>query len=126
MIRRPPGSTRTDTLFPYTTLFRSVGSDLERQWPADRCLQLPDVSHAGFDGFPRLEWRQQEPGVECLPSTPGAKECQVLTHPWRIQSRPGLAKCTDLRLVHAHRTCPRRSETHRVGTGGVRKCKHRG
>src|SRR3546814_14145765 len=24
MIRRPPGSTRTDTLFPYTTLFRSI------------------------------------------------------------------------------------------------------
>src|SRR3546814_16935654 len=27
MIRRPPRSTRTDTLFPYTTLFRSHGSD---------------------------------------------------------------------------------------------------
>src|SRR3546814_8578116 len=27
MIRRPPRSTRTDTLFPYTTLFRSI--DLE-------------------------------------------------------------------------------------------------
>src|SRR3546814_2253451 len=26
MIRRPPRSTRTDTLFPYTTLFRSVGT----------------------------------------------------------------------------------------------------
>src|SRR3546814_20907083 len=26
MIRRPPRSTRTDTLFPYTTLFRSVKS----------------------------------------------------------------------------------------------------
>src|SRR3546814_8558170 len=25
MIRRPPCSTRTDTLFPYTTLFRSIG-----------------------------------------------------------------------------------------------------
>src|SRR3546814_2741735 len=25
MIRRPPRSTRTDTLFPYTTLFRSWG-----------------------------------------------------------------------------------------------------
>src|SRR3546814_4185520 len=25
MIRRPPRSTRTDTLFPYTTLFRSEG-----------------------------------------------------------------------------------------------------
>src|SRR3546814_16163733 len=29
MIRRPPRSTRTDTLFPYTTLFRSV--ELARQ-----------------------------------------------------------------------------------------------
>src|SRR3546814_11663923 len=27
MIRRPPRSTRTDTLFPYTTLFRSAGYD---------------------------------------------------------------------------------------------------
>src|SRR3546814_15865796 len=27
MIRRPPRSTRTDTLFPYTTLFRSFGAD---------------------------------------------------------------------------------------------------
>src|SRR3546814_10533316 len=28
MIRRPPRSTRTDTLFPYTTLFRSLALDL--------------------------------------------------------------------------------------------------
>src|SRR3546814_2039492 len=28
MIRRPPRSTRTDTLFPYTTLFRSLLSPL--------------------------------------------------------------------------------------------------
>src|SRR3546814_17258394 len=27
MIRRPPSSTRTDTLFPYTTLFRSGAAD---------------------------------------------------------------------------------------------------
>src|SRR3546814_872803 len=35
MIRRPPRSTRTDTLFPYTTLFRSgreVRRQLERKW----------------------------------------------------------------------------------------------
>src|SRR6056297_4332190 len=31
MIRRPPRSTRTDTLFPYTTLFRSVAIDEEIQ-----------------------------------------------------------------------------------------------
>src|SRR3546814_15927365 len=30
MIRRPPRSTRTDTLFPYTTLFRSRSHSLER------------------------------------------------------------------------------------------------
>src|SRR3546814_18138214 len=30
MIRRPPKSTRTDTLFPYTTLFRSTGHRLDR------------------------------------------------------------------------------------------------
>src|SRR3546814_2313671 len=30
MIRRPPRSTRTDTLFPYTTLFRSSGINCRR------------------------------------------------------------------------------------------------
>src|SRR3546814_10277375 len=35
MIRRPPRSTRTDTLFPYTTLFRS-GSDTGWQWQRRR------------------------------------------------------------------------------------------
>src|SRR3546814_4702487 len=39
MIRRPPRSTRTDTLFPYTTLFRSidhsrVATPSARQTPA--------------------------------------------------------------------------------------------
>src|SRR3546814_17018809 len=29
MIRRPPRSTRTDTLFPYTTLFRSLACDAD-------------------------------------------------------------------------------------------------
>src|SRR3546814_6507266 len=42
MIRRPPRSTRTDTLFPYTTLFRSDHVALAR--PADH---LPPVDHAG-------------------------------------------------------------------------------
>src|SRR3546814_1243056 len=33
MIRRPPRSTRTDTLFPYTTLFRSTRSGRTRRRP---------------------------------------------------------------------------------------------
>src|SRR3546814_3128999 len=35
MIRRPPRSTRTDTLFPYTTLFRSVRAQLRRTCGGD-------------------------------------------------------------------------------------------
>src|SRR3546814_16698634 len=32
MLRRPPRATRTDTLFPYTTLFRSASSGLGRHF----------------------------------------------------------------------------------------------
>src|SRR3546814_17861617 len=35
MLRRPPRSTRTDTLFPYTTLFRSVDGYRSRQHAYD-------------------------------------------------------------------------------------------
>src|SRR3546814_3100842 len=36
MIRRPPRSTRTDTLFPYTTLFRSARRDPRLRREGDR------------------------------------------------------------------------------------------
>src|SRR3546814_4477653 len=41
MIRRPPRSTRTDTLFPYTTLFRST-FDLSAQRPCVGHHPLPE------------------------------------------------------------------------------------
>src|SRR3546814_2194441 len=41
MIRRPPRSTRTDTLFPYTTLFRSIWSSVRRASGRSRQLQPP-------------------------------------------------------------------------------------
>src|SRR3546814_18701724 len=41
MIRRPPRSTRTDTLFPYTTLFRSPGRARPPGAPERRRLRLP-------------------------------------------------------------------------------------
>src|SRR3546814_3352617 len=43
MIRRPPRSTRTDTLFPYTTLFRSLPARRDRGQPrrAARLVQHP-------------------------------------------------------------------------------------
>src|SRR3546814_3272495 len=45
MIRRPPRSTRTDTLFPYTTLFRSVPST--RTCPGPRTCRDPPRSASG-------------------------------------------------------------------------------
>src|SRR3546814_19222850 len=44
MIRRPPRSTRTDTLFPYTTLFRSYSqADSAPQAPQLAKLSAPDT-----------------------------------------------------------------------------------
>src|SRR3546814_14444950 len=63
MIRLPPRSTRTDPLFPYTTLFRSVGGRAPRAGrrgasgghhaAADADLVLHGRDHAGRDGRPR-------------------------------------------------------------------------
>src|SRR3546814_3132554 len=74
MIRRPPRSTRTDTLFPYTTLFRSIagnetttkliGNMAYRLWqhPDQRQLLIDDPSLIGnaveetlrFDGSSQI------------------------------------------------------------------------
>src|SRR3546814_6363500 len=52
MIRRPPRSTRTDTLFPYTTLFRSDGrSHSHRDGHRKDSHKMPA---AGPLGLPRL------------------------------------------------------------------------
>src|SRR3546814_3170966 len=44
MIRRPPRSTRTDTLFPYTTLFRSIQRAVRRR---DRVPALVALEYVG-------------------------------------------------------------------------------
>src|SRR3546814_18061408 len=65
MIRRPPRSTRTDTLFPYTTLFRSAHAPAlrppGRPVPADRLRLAPGPHDAAADlraaRHPRLRRR---------------------------------------------------------------------
>src|SRR3546814_19215871 len=48
MIRRPPRSTRTDTLFPYTTLFRSLPSKtITRWWRGFMNIGIPRESLEG-------------------------------------------------------------------------------
>src|SRR3546814_9272343 len=63
MIRRPPRSTRTDTLFPYTTLFRSPVESLD----------LP-AAHPGFDPDASAqceEQGEQRNDAEQKPDAPG-------------------------------------------------------
>src|SRR3546814_18617652 len=48
MIRRPPRSTRTDTLFPYTTLFRSLANVEEGKDVATVEPQVMEVVRSHF------------------------------------------------------------------------------
>src|SRR3546814_2809747 len=66
MIRRPPRSTRTDTLFPYTTLFRSadeIGSGLfdQGQLPA---LRHGKAAEAFLDEIAEILLRRSRPRSE--------------------------------------------------------------
>src|SRR3546814_2199632 len=63
MIRRPPRSTRTDTLFPYTTLFRSREHDLAGASPARGVEDILEAFHIDVDTHPDIggQWRGQHP-----------------------------------------------------------------
>src|SRR3546814_10782550 len=55
MIRRPPRSTRTDTLFPYTTLFRSVANAVEASATARASFRIVfpfQNCHKGLEKLP--------------------------------------------------------------------------
>src|SRR3546814_6023928 len=70
MIRRPPRSTRTDTLFPYTTLFRSRR---RKNRTTSRKVLL-------------LDWRahiRRKSGICHAPRR--SQEARRATYPWRAQ-----------------------------------------
>src|SRR3546814_15772079 len=52
MIRRPPRSTRTDTLFPYTTLFRSVMAFRVITERAEDCYRALGIIHQRYKMVP--------------------------------------------------------------------------
>src|SRR3546814_13829170 len=68
MIRRPPRSTRTDTRFPYTTLFRSLGI-VERHQGGDRCISERDGACKLDKPARDADARKQQPlaGRGCRP-----------------------------------------------------------
>src|SRR3546814_19814180 len=81
MIRRPPRSTRTDTLFPYTTLFRSPGNGITLD---DGTLVFPtqgrDASGEPFSNITYSKdggktWRTSSPALDVHG---GTTECAVV------------------------------------------------
>src|SRR3546814_6353681 len=79
MIRRPPRSTRTDTLFPYTTLFRS-----EHQVGGDHVVL---VAHRGAS--PSL----------CTQSLPASRH--RLSARARASSEPANHRCVPITIAHS-------------------------
>src|SRR3546814_7045006 len=81
MIRRPPRSTRTDTLFPYTTLFRSPHV-------IRKSTGLPDPSRPGFAGQMGRAILRRRAGVIAKPPEYGkpAADARSEEHTSELQS----------------------------------------
>src|SRR3546814_1700216 len=72
MTRRPPRSTRTDTLFPYTTLFRSVRALIARCDALSREPEYRALSRLNMDFF--LEITAMTGNVPRVSSRPRSEE----------------------------------------------------
>src|SRR3546814_8980516 len=86
MLRRPPRSTRTDTLFPYTTLFRSRrGRVAELRGAAD--LPVVDPLHAQVPVREELVDHPVGDGQQVHPGTPCEVGADRVAHPVRGDDR---------------------------------------
>src|SRR3546814_17223436 len=121
MIRRPPRSTRTDTLFPYTTLFRSCH--------ACECLLGGDTLDAGFFGILIFEFVERE--AAAIGDVEGARERRgiALVEPVHFgrghQEAVGIAFTPRTERVDRAAVTGARSEERRVGKEGVSTCSSR-
>src|SRR3546814_17694070 len=119
MIRRPPRSTRTYTLFPYTTLFRSHDSQWTLKVGAGGLVRTVNVNvHVDqWDGPERVDFSYRLQGEPVVGS--GA---YVATRKGPRQTEISLK----VRVEGSGPMAPMwRSEERRVGKGGVSTCRSR-
>src|SRR3546814_13624351 len=91
MIRRPPRSTRTDTLFPYTTLFRSkalsailTGGEASDYTAAEPLMAIPVATPKALladKGYDVDRFRESLLTLGLLPIIPPRSNRQVPEHP---------------------------------------------
>src|SRR3546814_5292296 len=74
MIRRPPRPTRTDTLFPYTTLVRSVHTDRQCARRVGGCS--PTSARGGEDAVSPGKRSPRNTGV-CRTDVQGRRSCRA-------------------------------------------------
>src|SRR3546814_2541554 len=83
MIRRPPRSTRTDTLFPYTTLFRSVSHTTSPTRPLRTMIQ------GIVRRFSKVGWalRLASSSLTSLTTTHGCSDFSrlIIPEPWPVK-----------------------------------------
>src|SRR3546814_21029649 len=118
MIRRPPRSTRTDTLFPYTTLFRSRGNPARGAFDhgAQRAARLARGVHQPFPALRRGGvWTEKGIAINLF-----KVEVFRIDHIAADLGDPGVA--LDL---GAHQPRPAEIGARRVGKEGVRTCRSR-
>src|SRR3546814_14650851 len=78
MIRRPPRSTRTDTLFPYTTLFRSSGLPVQfaaQPFRASVTKRLPKAVGENPEATPPMRSEEHTSELQSLMRTSYAVFC---------------------------------------------------
>src|SRR3546814_16173757 len=123
MIRRPPRSTRTDTLFPYTTLFRSALFPDRRRALQDEAAEA-DIA----DRLHRQEKDDTQKPERGRDLQPGNAPFRPDREPRRRRIQPaGQARLVDRPLPgRGAGEIPRpggRSEERREGKGWVRTCR---
>src|SRR3546814_16368678 len=96
MIRRPPRSTRTDTLFPYTTLFRSRIVVAILRAPTRRCAPLGAPFFLLRSNIPARAYAGCRPSGAPLPRIVEA----ILRAPTRRCAPSGDRKSTRLNSSH--------------------------
>src|SRR3546814_18663946 len=119
MIRRPPRSTRTDTLFPYTTLFRSV--DVEFQREIRLVLQASAALVGDVRGKPkrRVDILWQRAG-EADGGQPVVVLVVVVDPGRQALAIGGVERRGEHRRARDGRRAAQRSGERRVGKAGVR------
>src|SRR3546814_15291191 len=122
MIRRPPRSTRTDTLCPYTTLFRSFLKVFEDAMVQRFLPLMAENSSERFKIGTVTPHSEKEVLIDSRIDRNGAEPYRVA---WRVREADGAFKILDIVDAGVSMAITLRSEERRVGKACGSTCRSR-